>query len=76
MTNVISLVAYARAVAILGPSRASPFAALIPAVTALLGILVLGEHPASADWAGIRMRERGRVSGIGRAPAMGCENCT
>ncbi len=53
VTNVISLIAFARAVAILGPSRASPFAALIPAATALLGVLLLGEHPASADWAGI-----------------------
>ena len=53
VTNVISLIAYARAVSILGPSRASPFAALIPAVTALLGILLLGENPGSADWAGI-----------------------
>jgi drug/metabolite transporter (DMT)-like permease len=53
VTNVISLIAYAQAVSILGPSRASPFAALIPAVTALLGILLLGEQPANADWAGI-----------------------
>jgi len=53
LTNVISLVAYARAVSALGPARASPFAALIPAVTALLGMFFLGERPASADWAGI-----------------------
>ncbi len=53
VTNVISLVAYARAVKHLGPSRAAPFAALIPAVTGLLGIFLLNEHPAGADWAGI-----------------------
>jgi len=53
ITNVISLVAYARAVTHLGPSRAAPFAALIPAVAALLGIFLLDEHPAIADWAGI-----------------------
>jgi drug/metabolite transporter (DMT)-like permease len=53
LTNVISLVAYSRAVSILGASRAAPFASLIPAVTALLGIAVLGELPPSADWIGI-----------------------
>jgi drug/metabolite transporter (DMT)-like permease len=53
LTNVISLIAYARAVSILGPSRAASFAALIPAVTALLGILFLNERPTSVDWAGI-----------------------
>ena len=53
VTNVISLAAYARAVAHLGPSRASPFAALIPAATALMGIVFLDEHPAGAIWAGI-----------------------
>lgn len=53
LTNVVSLVAYARAVSILGASRAAPFAALIPAVTALLSILILNEFPPLADWAGI-----------------------
>jgi drug/metabolite transporter (DMT)-like permease len=53
LTNIVSLVAYARAVSILGPSRAAPFAALIPAVTAFLSILILGEFPSPADWAGI-----------------------
>ncbi len=53
LTNIVSLVAYGRAVSILGASRASPFAALIPAATAFLGILVLHEWPSAADWAGI-----------------------
>jgi drug/metabolite transporter (DMT)-like permease len=53
LTNIVSLIAYARAVSILGASRAAPFAALIPAMTAFLGILFLGEYPSAADWAGI-----------------------
>jgi drug/metabolite transporter (DMT)-like permease len=53
LTNVVSLVAYARAVAILGPSKAAPFAALIPASTAIGGTFILGEYPAPADWVGI-----------------------
>jgi drug/metabolite transporter (DMT)-like permease len=53
MTNVVSLIAYARAVSLLGPSRAAPFAALIPAIAALLGIALLNEHPTLPDWTGI-----------------------
>jgi drug/metabolite transporter (DMT)-like permease len=53
LTNVISLFAYGRAVSALGPSRAAPFAALIPAFSALLGLAILGEHPTLADWTGI-----------------------
>ncbi len=53
LTNVVSLVAYGRAVSILGASRAAPFAALIPAVTAILSIFILGEFPAPGDWVGI-----------------------
>ncbi len=53
LTNVVSLAAYGRAVSALGASRASPFAALIPAVTSILGIGLLGEWPTAADWAGI-----------------------
>jgi drug/metabolite transporter (DMT)-like permease len=53
LTNVISLFAYGRAVSALGPSKAAPFAALIPAFAALLGLFFLGEHPTLADWIGI-----------------------
>ncbi len=53
LTTVISLVAYGRAVAILGPSRAASFAALIPASTAMLGLFFLGERPPLAEWIGI-----------------------
>lgn len=53
MANVVSLVAYGRAVSILGASRAASFAALIPAVTAFLSLIILGEYPSIPDWAGI-----------------------
>jgi drug/metabolite transporter (DMT)-like permease len=53
LTNIVSLVAYGRAVARLGASRAAPFAALIPAMTALLGVAILGEIPSAEIWSGI-----------------------
>jgi drug/metabolite transporter (DMT)-like permease len=53
LTNIISLFAYGRAVSALGPTRAAPFAALIPVFAALLGIFLLGERPTLVDWIGI-----------------------
>jgi drug/metabolite transporter (DMT)-like permease len=50
LTAIISLLLYGRAVAILGASSGAAFAALCPAVTALLGIPILGEWPKAIDW--------------------------
>src|SRR5918997_1718954 len=49
LAAVLSLVLYGRAVSILGAA----FAALCPAMTALLAIPVLGEWPTPADWLAI-----------------------
>jgi drug/metabolite transporter (DMT)-like permease len=50
LVAVISFVCIGRAVSILGASNGSAFAALAPAITALLAIPVLGEWPAMTDW--------------------------
>ena len=50
LTPVISFWLYGRAVSILGASNGSAFAALSPAMTALLAIPILGEWPATGDW--------------------------
>jgi drug/metabolite transporter (DMT)-like permease len=50
LVAVISLVLYGRAVSILGASNGSAFAALAPAITAILAIPILGEWPATSDW--------------------------
>jgi len=50
LVAVISFVCIGRAVSILGASNGSAFAALAPAITALLAIPVLGEWPATTDW--------------------------
>ena len=53
LTAIISLVLYGRAVSILGASSGAAFAALCPAMTALMAIPVLGEWPTSIDWVAI-----------------------
>jgi drug/metabolite transporter (DMT)-like permease len=53
LTAVISLLLYGQAVSILGASSGAAFAALCPAMTALLGIPVVGERPSTIDWLAI-----------------------
>jgi drug/metabolite transporter (DMT)-like permease len=50
LVAVISLYFIGRAVSILGASNGSAFAALSPAITALLAIPILGELPGTSDW--------------------------
>ncbi|WP_338690904.1 DMT family transporter [Bradyrhizobium sp. 26S5] len=58
-TAIISLLLYGRAVSILGASSGAAFAALCPAITALLGIPVLGEWPGPLDWGAIGLISAG-----------------
>jgi drug/metabolite transporter (DMT)-like permease len=53
LTAIISLVLYGRAVALLGASSGAAFAALCPAMTALMAIPILGEWPTLIDWMAI-----------------------
>jgi drug/metabolite transporter (DMT)-like permease len=53
LVTIVSLLFYGRAVVILGASRGAAFAALVPPLSALLSIPLLGEWPGEADWAGI-----------------------
>ncbi len=53
VVTIVSLVLYARAVSILGASGGSAFGALVPALSALLAIPLLGEWPNQTDWSGI-----------------------
>jgi drug/metabolite transporter (DMT)-like permease len=59
LTAIISLLLYGRAVAILGASSGAAFAALCPAMTALLGIPILGEWPKPIDWMAISLISAG-----------------
>jgi drug/metabolite transporter (DMT)-like permease len=53
LTAIASLVFYGRAVSILGASSGAAFAALSPAMTAVMAIPLLGEWPSTIDWAAI-----------------------
>jgi drug/metabolite transporter (DMT)-like permease len=53
LTAIASLVFYGRAVSILGASSGAAFAALSPAMTAVMAIPILGEWPTATDWIAI-----------------------
>lgn len=53
LTAVVSYLLYGRAVGILGASSGAAFAALCPAMTALMAIPILGEWPSAMDWMAI-----------------------
>jgi drug/metabolite transporter (DMT)-like permease len=53
LTAIVSLVFYGRAVSILGASSGAAFAALSPAMTAVMAIPILGEWPMATDWIAI-----------------------
>jgi drug/metabolite transporter (DMT)-like permease len=53
VVTIISLVLYGRAVLILGASGGSAFGALVPALSAVLAIPLLGEWPTTSGWIGI-----------------------
>jgi drug/metabolite transporter (DMT)-like permease len=59
LTAILSLLLYGRAVHILGASSGAAFAALCPAMTALLGIPILGEWPTPIDWTAISLISAG-----------------
>ena len=53
LVTIVSLLLYGRAIEILGAVPAAAFGALVPALSALLAIPLLGEWPSDTDWVGI-----------------------
>jgi drug/metabolite transporter (DMT)-like permease len=53
VVTVVALLLYSRAVAILGASGGAAFGALVPALSAMFAIPLLGEWPSETDWVGI-----------------------
>jgi len=68
VVTIIALLLYGRAVLIIGASAASAFGALVPALSALLAIPLLGEWPDRADWLAILLISTGvYLAGIASA---------
>jgi len=68
LVMIVSLLLYGRALAILGASRGAAFGALVPALSALFAIPLLGEWPNQAEWVGIIMISAGAYLASGAPP--------
>ena len=66
LIGCIALVALNHAIARLGPERSSALVALVPALSAVLGLLFLGEIPSSAEIAAILAISAGVSIGASR----------
>lgn len=53
LVTVVSLLLYGRALVLLGAARGAAFASLVPALSALIAIPLLGEWPSVTDWLAI-----------------------
>jgi drug/metabolite transporter (DMT)-like permease len=59
LVTVVSLVLYGQAIALIGASGGAAFGALVPALSALIAIPLLGEWPSRSDWIGIGLLSTG-----------------
>jgi len=77
LSSVVSLVAYNRALQLLGASRGAALASLVPVFATLCAIPLLGEWPAPLDWLGVAVISTGVYLATGgpvpalRKPATG-----
>jgi drug/metabolite transporter (DMT)-like permease len=62
LIGAVSILAYTRAVAALGPAATALFAAAVPCVTTLAAIPVLSEHPSRAALGGVAIVTFGMVA--------------
>jgi drug/metabolite transporter (DMT)-like permease len=65
LQGAVTMVAYSRAVMILGVSRAVLFPAIVPAVSVLLGIPIVGEFPSALQIAGLGLVTLGLLTTVG-----------
>jgi drug/metabolite transporter (DMT)-like permease len=74
VVTILALLLYGRAVAILGASGGSAFGALVPALSALLAMPLLGEWPTETDWLAIVLISAGvYLASGGRLPHRNAE---
>jgi drug/metabolite transporter (DMT)-like permease len=65
LQGVVTMIAYTRAVILLGVSRAVLFPAIVPAVSVLVGIPIVGEIPGPLQIAGLALVTAGLLVTIG-----------
>ncbi|MBS0243327.1 MAG: DMT family transporter [Proteobacteria bacterium] len=65
LQGVITLLAYSKAIAILGVSRAVLFPAIVPAISILIGIPLVGEFPDASQIAGLALVTFGILAAMG-----------
>jgi drug/metabolite transporter (DMT)-like permease len=63
--GVITLIAYGRSVAFLGVSRAVLFPAVVPAISIVIGIPIVGEVPNPVQVAGLALVTVGLLTAVG-----------
>ena len=63
--GVITMLAYSKAVAILGVSRAVLFPAIVPAISILIGIPLVGELPDTTQIVGLALVTFGLLAAVG-----------
>jgi drug/metabolite transporter (DMT)-like permease len=73
LVTIVSLALYGRAVAILGASGGAAFGALVPALSALFAIPLLGEWPNETDCVGIVLISAGVCLASGGPMPSGCQ---
>jgi drug/metabolite transporter (DMT)-like permease len=52
IVSLLALIGWNRSLALLGPTRLAPFASLVPVLTLIAAIPILGEIPTPIEWAG------------------------
>lgn len=65
LQGAITMIAYSQAVMLLGVSRAVLFPAIVPAVSVLLGIPIVGEIPSALQIAGLGLVTLGLLTTVG-----------
>lgn len=65
LSGVLAVIAFSRAVELLGAGRAAVFPALVPAVAILIGIPITGELPSALQLAGLFLVSVGLLVAIG-----------
>lgn len=63
--SIVALITFNKSIHLLGPTKASAFIPLIPALSTLLAIPLLGEHPSTMAWTGIAMISLGILLSTG-----------